>query len=100
MANPQKPRMPQEMVAHYADGYEEARLTRGAGQIERDRTQELLRRFLPSAPAVVLDVGGGGDARGRRSEPDLLRVNRRDSGRGHHPSVHGFRLPRRGIRQM
>lgn len=29
------------------------------GRLERDRTQELLRRFLPPAPARVLDVGGG-----------------------------------------
>lgn len=59
MANSQEPQTPQEMAAHYADGYEAARLTRGAGQIERDRTRELLTRFLPPAPAVVLDVGGG-----------------------------------------
>jgi ubiquinone/menaquinone biosynthesis C-methylase UbiE len=52
-------RLPDEVTAHYADGYEAERLARGAGQIELARTQELLRRFLPPAPAVVLDVGGG-----------------------------------------
>ncbi|MER5199415.1 class I SAM-dependent methyltransferase [Streptomyces sp. NPDC002755] len=39
---------------------ESRRLHRSAdGRIELMRTQELLRRFLPSAPASVLDVGGG-----------------------------------------
>lgn len=48
-----------ELAAHYADGYEAERLARGAGLIELARTQELLRRYLPPAPAFVLDVGGG-----------------------------------------
>lgn len=39
---------------------EGARLTRSAdGRLELERTKELLRRFLPPAPARVLDVGGG-----------------------------------------
>ncbi|WUX81429.1 class I SAM-dependent methyltransferase [Streptomyces sp. NBC_01426] len=29
------------------------------GRLEFERTQELLRRYLPPAPARVLDVGGG-----------------------------------------
>jgi len=44
---------------HYASGYEEQRLAREAGKIEGERTRELLRRFLPPAPAKILDVGGG-----------------------------------------
>lgn len=44
---------------HYASGYEADRLNSGAGQLERERTRELLLRFLPEAPATVLDVGGG-----------------------------------------
>jgi SAM-dependent methyltransferase len=51
--------LPDEVTAHYADGYEAERLARGQGQIELARTQELLQRFLPPLPAVVLDVGGG-----------------------------------------
>lgn len=45
----------------YRDRYrEEDRLSRTAhGQLEFLRTQELLRRHLPPAPARVLDVGGG-----------------------------------------
>lgn len=54
-----KPDLPDEMVAHYADGYEAARLGQGASQIEMARTQELVRRYLPPAPALVLDIGGG-----------------------------------------
>lgn len=44
---------------HYATGYERERLAGGSSRIEFARTKELLRRFLPSAPATVLDVGGG-----------------------------------------
>jgi SAM-dependent methyltransferase len=47
------------IAAHYASGYEADRLHRGAGQLERERSRELLGRFLPPAPAAVLDVGGG-----------------------------------------
>jgi SAM-dependent methyltransferase len=51
--------MQDDVVAHYAAGRERDRLTRGAGRLEALRTMELLRRWLPRAPAVVLDVGGG-----------------------------------------
>jgi SAM-dependent methyltransferase len=44
---------------HYASRNERDRLTAGAGLLEFRRTQELLGRILPRAPAVVLDVGGG-----------------------------------------
>jgi ubiquinone/menaquinone biosynthesis C-methylase UbiE len=47
------------VVRHYASGYEAGRLQSNGGQLERERTRELLNRFLPPAPAVVLDVGGG-----------------------------------------
>jgi ubiquinone/menaquinone biosynthesis C-methylase UbiE len=45
----------------YTDAYDEAsRLESTAhGRLEFLRTQELLRRHLPPAPAAVLDVGGG-----------------------------------------
>ncbi len=48
-----------DIAAHYASGYEESRLRTGPGKIEDERTRELLARFLPPAPATVLDVGGG-----------------------------------------
>lgn len=47
-----------DIAAYYARGEEEGRL-RGWGRLEYVRTQELLERFLPAAPAVVCDVGGG-----------------------------------------
>lgn len=50
-----------EIVDFYASVYDEGtRLSSVAhGELEFLRTQELLRRHLPSAPATVLDVGGG-----------------------------------------
>jgi SAM-dependent methyltransferase len=50
---------PETIAAHYASGYEAARLHKGAGQLDRERSRELLGRFLPPAPAGVLDIGGG-----------------------------------------
>ena len=50
---------PEEVIEHYASGYEADRLHREAGQLEGERTRELLGRFLPLPPATVLDVGGG-----------------------------------------
>jgi SAM-dependent methyltransferase len=49
----------ESITAHYASGYEADRLRRGAGQLDCERSRELLGRFLPPAPGVVLDVGGG-----------------------------------------
>lgn len=42
---------------HYDVGVEHDRLTTW-GRLEAERTRELLGRFLPAPPAVVLDVGG------------------------------------------
>jgi SAM-dependent methyltransferase len=50
---------PEAVAAHYASGYEADRLRQGPGQLDRERSRELLARFLPPAPATVLDVGGG-----------------------------------------
>lgn len=44
---------------HYGTGYERDRLAKGTSSIEFARTKELLQRFLPPAPATVLDIGGG-----------------------------------------
>jgi ubiquinone/menaquinone biosynthesis C-methylase UbiE len=51
----------ENIARFYGELYDEdARLTSSAdGRLELMRTQELLRRFLPAAPARVLDVGGG-----------------------------------------
>jgi ubiquinone/menaquinone biosynthesis C-methylase UbiE len=55
------PDVASEIIEFYTSGYdEEARLSSKAhGVLEFARTQELLRRYLPDAPASVLDVGGG-----------------------------------------
>ena len=49
----------EEILAYYERGEEAQRLLTGFNQLEMARTQELLMRFLPPPPAVVLDVGGG-----------------------------------------
>jgi SAM-dependent methyltransferase len=45
--------------AYYERGMERDRLSDGRGQLEFTRTTEIVRRGLPSAPAVVADIGGG-----------------------------------------
>lgn len=50
--------MDEEIEAYYGRGREQGRLTSGAGRLEFWRTTELLARWLPDAPATVLDVGG------------------------------------------
>jgi len=48
------------ITGYYGLGAEESRLfDRGRPRLEYVRTLELLERFLPAAPATVLDVGGG-----------------------------------------
>jgi SAM-dependent methyltransferase len=51
--------LPPDLLAHYGTGYERERLSAGVGSLEAERTRELLRRFLPPAPARILDAGGG-----------------------------------------
>lgn len=56
-----KPARPieKEIIAYYTHTYDEARrLQNDIGPLERTRTQELMQRYLPPAPAVVLDIGG------------------------------------------
>ncbi len=51
--------LPEDVISHYASGYEAIRLEISDGKIERERTHELLDRFLPPVPATVIDIGGG-----------------------------------------
>ncbi|MEC4020025.1 class I SAM-dependent methyltransferase [Streptomyces sp. H27-D2] len=55
------PEVPPEILDFYTETFDEStRLTDSAdGTLELVRTQEILRRYLPPAPARVLDVGGG-----------------------------------------
>jgi SAM-dependent methyltransferase len=48
-----------EMKAYYDQGKERDRLAAPKGALEFARTQEILLRRLPTAPAVVADIGGG-----------------------------------------
>jgi len=48
-----------EIVSFYERYDEAARLSSPRGQLEFLRTTQIIKRYLPPAPAVVLDVGGG-----------------------------------------
>jgi ubiquinone/menaquinone biosynthesis C-methylase UbiE len=50
--------IPKEIEAHYLQTKESERLTGPLGELERLRTQAILARHLPAAPAVICDVGG------------------------------------------
>src|SRR6266851_297053 len=52
------PQPADEILAYYGRGLEDERLDQDRGKLERWRTQELLLRYLPAPPAIVLDVGG------------------------------------------
>jgi ubiquinone/menaquinone biosynthesis C-methylase UbiE len=53
-----RPDPPPEVLAYYARGAETGRLE-GFGALERLRTEDVLHRWLPPPPEVVIDVGGG-----------------------------------------
>ncbi len=50
--------IPKEVETHYLQSRESQRLSGDRGELERLRTQAILGRSLPPAPAVVFDVGG------------------------------------------
>lgn len=58
MSNPHDAFEP-DIARYYKQGKEALRLHKGKSQLERLRTQELLLRFLPPAPATIHDIGGG-----------------------------------------
>ncbi|MEL6485447.1 MAG: class I SAM-dependent methyltransferase, partial [Bacteroidota bacterium] len=45
--------------AFYNTISEESRLTQGIGAFEFERTKNLIQRHVPTAPATIIDVGGG-----------------------------------------
>ena len=59
MASEEKPTLDSDISAHYENMDEAQRLHKPGSEIERLRTQELLQRYLPPPPAVILDIGGG-----------------------------------------
>ena len=54
--------MDDAIAKYYANAAEEDRLTQGAALLEEARTRELIQRYAPVPPAVVLDIGGGAGA--------------------------------------
>ncbi|MGW2850195.1 class I SAM-dependent methyltransferase [Streptomyces sp. NPDC001274] len=70
-------RVPQAIIDFYTSTINEAdRLSVPAdGVLEMVRTQELLRRHLPPAPATVLDVGGGPGTHARWLSADGYQVH-------------------------
>lgn len=48
-----------EILNYYNTGIEEDRLNTDVFQLERDRTEEILLRYLPETRIKILDVGGG-----------------------------------------
>jgi ubiquinone/menaquinone biosynthesis C-methylase UbiE len=51
--------IPKEIEGYYLQSRESERLSEGRGELERLRTQAILARNLPPAPAAIFDVGGG-----------------------------------------
>lgn len=54
-----RPRPGREVLEYYGRGKERDRLEAGYGQLERERTREILSRVLPRPPAAIADIGGG-----------------------------------------
>ncbi|MCP4357708.1 MAG: class I SAM-dependent methyltransferase [Chloroflexi bacterium] len=49
----------EEIAYYYGRGREAARLSGAEGELEFLRTQEIIGRYLPNPPTIILDVGGG-----------------------------------------
>lgn len=49
----------EEITHYYLRGKEATRLTVGIGLLEHARTTELISRYLPEQPQVIIDIGGG-----------------------------------------
>lgn len=48
-----------EIQAYYNTGIEKDRLSTDVFQLERERTEEIVKRYLPDTRCRILDVGGG-----------------------------------------
>jgi ubiquinone/menaquinone biosynthesis C-methylase UbiE len=49
----------QDIQRYYDRGLENQRLSGAVGELELFRTKEIISRYLPDPPALILDVGGG-----------------------------------------
>jgi ubiquinone/menaquinone biosynthesis C-methylase UbiE len=87
-----------EIQEYYLQGQESERLSSPQGQLERLRTQAILALHLPSAPAVVFDIGGGAGVHAFQLAQRGYRVNLIDPVELHleqarsHASVSGIAL--------
>ncbi len=52
------PEVPEEVLQHYAEVDEGARIISGLRQLELVRTQQLIRQFLPQGSLDIADIGG------------------------------------------
>lgn len=48
----------EKIKSHYEKNNERQRLAIGVGQLEFERTKELILRYLPDKPVTILDIGG------------------------------------------
>lgn len=88
--------VPDEVVRHYASIDEGLRITRGFGQLELLRIQELVRRYLPSGRALrIADVGGAKGAHAQWLAEDGHSVHLIDPVAEHVMVARGL-APRRG----
>src|SRR5262245_48712998 len=61
MTRPEQENPIAEEIVEYYNSYDESkRLTGGFGLLERERTKELIKRYLPPSSAVIMDIGGAG----------------------------------------
>ena len=60
--SPERDTFDPAIVEYYEHNPEESRLEQGAFRLERERTRELVQRFLPPPPGTVIDVGGAAGA--------------------------------------
>lgn len=51
-----------EIIRHYGEADEASRLSTGWCPLEKTRTEELILRHIPPAPATIIDAGGGAGA--------------------------------------
>ncbi|WP_405702518.1 hypothetical protein [Streptomyces sp. NBC_01383] len=77
------------VLAYYTQGKEDARLCVGEGRLEFWRTQDVLRRALPAAPARVLDGAQDFGELGEESGDGFAGVRRGDVGGGGRGRWHG-----------
>jgi SAM-dependent methyltransferase len=87
------------IIEYYDRTPEESRLEQGPFRLEQERTRELLQRFMPTPPAIVVDVGGAAGAYALwlaeagysvhllDRTPRLVAEARRRSGRARRPLV-------------